>query len=214
MAPVYNDVITGPPPMPEPDSFCDLLRRVRRGDAAAADELWRQYEPLLRREIRLRLRDPHLRQRFDEDDICQSVMASFFVGVVVGRIEVKGPDQLRQLLARIGRNKLASQARRHTADRRNCRSSEPLPEDGGVACSRTSTASSIVAWQELFQRFRAQLSDEERQLADWRSQERAWTDIVAQIGGTVDGRRVQLHRAIARVSRDLGLVEPDEQCAD
>ena len=116
-----------------PDSFSELLRRVRCGDCDAADELWRQYEPLLRREMRLRLRDPNLRQRFDEDDICQSVMASFFVRAAAGQFELEGPDQLRQLLVKMGRNKLASLTRRHTAEIRDCRNGVALPEAGIVA---------------------------------------------------------------------------------
>ena len=54
------------------------------------------------------------------------------------------------------------------------------------------------------------LDAEERQLADLRAQGVAWADIAAQLGGTPDGRRVQLNRAVARVSSALGLVEDDE----
>jgi RNA polymerase sigma-70 factor (ECF subfamily) len=193
-----------------PGSFYELIGRVRSGDIDAADELWREYEPLLRREMRLRLRDPHLRQRFDEDDICQSVMASFFIRVTAGQFELEGPEQLRQLLVKMGRNKLASQTRRHTAAVRDCRNSASLPEEE-IASAKTETPSAVAAWRELVQRFRDQLTDEERVLADLRSQGRPWTEIVAQVGGTVDGRRVQLNRAIARVSRELGLSWVDDE---
>ena len=97
------------------DSFTNLIRQVRAGDATAADTLWRRCEPVLRREIRLRLRDPRLRQRIDEDDVCQSVMASFFVRAAAGQFDLEGPEQLQHLLAQMGRNKLATQARLHLA---------------------------------------------------------------------------------------------------
>ena len=42
------------------DPFAELLGRVRAGDAGAAAELVRRYEPLIRREVRLRLLLQHL----------------------------------------------------------------------------------------------------------------------------------------------------------
>jgi DNA-directed RNA polymerase specialized sigma24 family protein len=196
--------------MAETEDFAALMRRVRGGDAAAADELWRRYEPLLRREVRLRLRDPRLRQRFDENDVCQSVMASFFVRVTAGEFELDGPDQLRGLLAQMGRHKLASQARRHQAGRRDARRAAPMPAAENSPVGDGPSPSQVVVWRELLDRFRAGLSDEERQLADRRAQGQAWADIAAELGGTADGRRVQLNRAVARVSRELGLDDESE----
>src|SRR5690242_5885727 len=99
--------------MTETESFDGLMRRLRAGDPAAAAAVWQRYEPLLRRVVRLRLRDPRLRRLFDEADICQSVMASFFVRATAGEFELNGPEQLQHLLARMGRNKLVNAARRH-----------------------------------------------------------------------------------------------------
>jgi RNA polymerase sigma factor (sigma-70 family) len=198
--------------MPETDSFAELLRRVRTGDGGAADELWRQYEPFLRREVRLRLRDPHLRRLFDENDVCQSVMASFFVRAAAGQFDLDGPEQLRQLLSRMGRNKLAGQARRHRAQRRDCRRVGEFPEgEEDQAPGAEPSPSQAVAWRELLQEFRNRLGAEERQLADLRAGGRAWADIAAQVGGTADARRVQLNRAVERVSRELGLAGADHE---
>jgi len=60
-------------------SFCDLVQRVRCGDGLAAEELVRAYEPEVRRAIRVRLTDARLRRLVDSVDICQSVLAGFFV---------------------------------------------------------------------------------------------------------------------------------------
>jgi RNA polymerase sigma-70 factor (ECF subfamily) len=65
--------------MSPPASFDDFMRRVRSGDEQAAAELVRQFEPLIRREVRYQLRDRRLYRLFDSMDICQSVLASFFV---------------------------------------------------------------------------------------------------------------------------------------
>jgi RNA polymerase sigma-70 factor (ECF subfamily) len=197
--------------MPDNNSFVDLMRRVRAGDAAAADELWRQFEPFLRRDVRLRLRDPHLRRLLDEGDVCQSVMASFFVRAAAGQFDLDGPEQLQQLLARMGRNKLAGQARRHRAERRDYRREEPLPDRDDHAAAGSGPSPSIaVAMSELLQEFRGRLDPEERQLADLRASGRSWAEIAAVLGGSPDSRRVQLNRAIARVSGELGL-DVDEE---
>jgi RNA polymerase sigma-70 factor (ECF subfamily) len=187
-----------------------LIRRVRGGDADAAEELWRRYEPILRREVRLRLRDPRLRRLLDETDVCQSVMASFFVRAAAGQFDVDGPEKLQRLLLQMGRNKLTTHARRHLTQRRDFRRQEGLPEGEDVAARAAPSPSQNVLWRDLLQRFRERLGDEERQLADLRAQGREWAEIAAALGGTPDGRRVQLKRAVARVSRELGLDEADD----
>jgi hypothetical protein len=64
-----------------------------------------------------------------------------------------------------------------------------------------------VAGQELLCEARRRLSDEERQLAERRAQGEGWAEIAAELGGTPDGRRVQLARALHRVARQLRLDE-------
>jgi RNA polymerase sigma-70 factor (ECF subfamily) len=51
--------------MSEPPPFADFLRRIRAGDEQAAAELVRQYEPLIRREVRLQIDDRRLCRLFD-----------------------------------------------------------------------------------------------------------------------------------------------------
>jgi hypothetical protein len=58
--------------------------------------------------------------------------------------------------------------------------------------------------------FRQRLSAEERQLADRRAQGQGWAEIATGLGGTAQGRRKQLERAVERVMRQLGLEDdPD-----
>ena len=73
----------------------------------------------------------------------------------------------------------------------------------------TPSPSQVVEGRELLAAFRARLSDDERRLADLRAQGCEWADIAREVGGTADARRKQLTRAIARVSRELHLDEPD-----
>src|ERR1043166_5920283 len=90
--------------MQDPSSFADLIRRVRTGDADAATEIVREYEPAIRRSLRLRL-DPRLRRTADSMDICQAVLCSFFVRAASGQYELETPEQLLKLLATMARHK-------------------------------------------------------------------------------------------------------------
>jgi hypothetical protein len=77
--------------MSDDQPFAEFIRRIRSGDAAAAAELIRRYELEVRLEVRMRLTDPRLRRQFDSVDICQSVLASFFVRAVAGSTTWKTP---------------------------------------------------------------------------------------------------------------------------
>jgi RNA polymerase sigma-70 factor (ECF subfamily) len=149
--------------------FRDMIRRVRAGDPEAARELFVRFEPQLRLEVSLRLRDPRLRRRVDESDICQSVLLSFFVRVRLGQYEVDEPGNLANLLAVMARKKVAAQARRHGAARRDFRRVGAVdPADCGAA-DGGATPSQVVTAEELVREFRARLTEEERRLADLRA---------------------------------------------
>src|SRR5262245_6660981 len=107
--------------MSEGMAFADFIRRIRAGDDQAARDLVRLYEPVIRREVRLRLRDERLASRFDWTDICQSVMASFFVRAAAGQYDLEEPDHLLRLLVVMTRNKVTQQVRRNSAERRDYR---------------------------------------------------------------------------------------------
>src|SRR5882672_7102445 len=91
--------------------FADLLKRVRGGDSDAASELVRIYESAIRVAVRTRLSDPELRRQFDSMDVCQSVLASFFLRAAAGQYDLHDPEQLVALLTQMARNKLAMHAR-------------------------------------------------------------------------------------------------------
>jgi RNA polymerase sigma factor (sigma-70 family) len=193
--------------MSEESCFADFVRRVRAGDEQAAAELVRQYEPVIRREVRLRLQDPRLYRVFDSMDICQSVLKSFFVRAAAGQYDLEQPTDLLKLLVAITRHKLAFQVRKERSQRRDSRRAvASTPEELNVAAPGPSP-SELLAGQELLREFRQRLSEEERRLADLRAQGCAWAEIAAQLGGTSHSRRMQLTRAIERVALELGLDE-------
>src|SRR6516164_8828813 len=125
--------------MCENAAFADFIRRIRDGDDQAARELVQLYEPVIRREVRLRLRDQRLASRYD----------------------LEQPDQLRRLLVTMTRHKLTKQVRRHRADRRDYRrleSRDPAYLEGRPAADPS--PSRLVAGRELLDEFRRQLSAE------------------------------------------------------
>ena len=137
--------------MTEENSFQDLIRRVRAGDQEAAAELVRSYEPAIRRAVRIRLADSRLARAFDSMDICQSVMASFFVRAALGQYELDAPEQLLRLLATMARHKLADQVDRERAEcRDNRRVEEGSPESRQIIAAANSPSQQAAA-RELLQ---------------------------------------------------------------
>ncbi|HEV3122363.1 MAG TPA: sigma-70 family RNA polymerase sigma factor [Isosphaeraceae bacterium] len=185
-------------------SFQSLVLRVRAGDEAAAEEIVRRYEPAIRRAVRVRLRDPRLRRLIESVDICQSVFASFFVRTALGQFDLESPEQLLRLLATIARNKLANQANRERAGRRDLRRVEHAAALGNYPAPG-STPSHHLAARELLSLARGRMSAEERMILDRREQGQGWAEIAAELGGTPDAWRVRLARAGARVTQQLGL---------
>ncbi len=187
--------------------FAEQLRRVRAGDPEAAAEMVRQYEPIIRMEVRVRLSDPRLRRTFDSMDVCQSVLASFFVRAAAGQFDLDGPEQLVRLLVTMARARVAFQARKARAGKRDHRRNQDVDGEGLEVPGADHTPSRVFSGRELLEQFRQRFSPEEAQLAERRADGRTWDEIARELGGTAVARRKQLARALDRISRELGLDE-------
>ncbi len=197
------------------ESFPALIARVRAGDEQAAAELVRRYEPAIRRAARVRLVDTRLNRLLDSMDICQSVMASFFVRAALGQFELETPDQLLRLLATMTRNKLAGQVKGHGAARRDFRRVAAAPGDrdgeedvgSGRIAGQDPTPSRDLAARELLEEALRRFSPEERRILDCREQGGQWARIAAELGSSPEAIRKRLARAVDRVALELGLDE-------
>jgi RNA polymerase sigma factor (sigma-70 family) len=190
--------------MPQDGTFAEFINRIRAGDNQAARELVERYEPVVRREVRLRLRDQRLWRRFDWTDICQSVMASFFVRAAAGQYDLERADQLARLLVVMTRHKVAQQVRRNNAERRDYRRLEARdPAYLDARQGAVPTPSRLVAGRELLDEFRRRLSEDELRLADLRAEGCQWAEIATKVGGTAEALRKQFARAIDRIERQL-----------
>jgi RNA polymerase sigma-70 factor (ECF subfamily) len=192
-----------------PDEFSNLIARLRSGDAHAAEELVRQYERVVRMEVRRNMRDPRLRKTFDSMDICQSVLGSFFVRAQLGQYDLDNPAEVVKLLVGMAHNKLAEQVRRESRQRRDYRRAESLGEEAQQTPASDPSPSAVVVGEELLQAIRQELTEEERQLAERRVSGQSWEQIAAEMGGTAQARRKQHERIIARVEERFGLNEEE-----
>jgi len=185
--------------------FDALVERLRSGDEEAAQALFVKYEEAVRRIIRVRLTDPALRRQMDSVDVCQSVMADFFVRAALGEFELKSPEQLIGLLATMARNRLINHVKKQRAKRRDVHRLEGCDVADVQPAAAQASPSQIVAGRELLDVFRAKLTPEERQLAERRSRGEAWAEIAQDLGGKPDALRIKLSRAVERVAGELGL---------
>lgn len=187
--------------------FLELLRRVRAGDADAATEFVRRYEPHVRRVVRIRLADSDLRRLLDSADICQSVFGLFFVRAALGQFDLETPDQLLRLLTTIARNRITNHVEHHRAAKRDQRrvTGQDVGELGVV--SHEKSPGSVAADRELIERILARLSPEEREIAQLRGQGATWNEVAEKVGGTAESQRKRYGRAIDQAALGLGLDE-------
>jgi RNA polymerase sigma-70 factor (ECF subfamily) len=188
------------------DAFRELLLRVRSGDSDAAYELVRQYESDIRVAVRTRLSDPSLRRQFDSMDVCQSVLASFFLRAGAGQFDLSSPGQLVALLTRMAHNKLAMRARSQYRQRRDVRRTSSEDQGSGrenQMADPGATPSEIALQRDLLDRALALMDPAVREIAELRTQGMDWNEIAGRLGGEADARRKQFARAIDRIASRL-----------
>lgn len=185
--------------------FLDLVRRVRAGDPRAAEQLVRQYEPIIRVAVRTRLTDISIRRQFESMDVCQSVLASFFTRAALGQFDLDEPRQLVALLVKMAHNKLATRAQKIRHQQELLPPAPGGEEELGQVSDGEHDPARVAAGRELLEAVRARLGTEERDLADRRGRGQSWDEIAQELGGTAQARRKQLARALERVAEDLHL---------
>jgi RNA polymerase sigma factor (sigma-70 family) len=187
-------------------SFSELIERVKSGDEQAASQLVKEFEPVVRRELRFRLRDSRARLELDSMDISQSVLSNFFVRVATRQYDLKEQGDLVKLLVTMTRNKVAENFRAQHRQRRDSRRTVQGVE-GMALASADPTPSRVLAGKEILQLVRQSLSGEERRLVDLRCQGLSWEEIADSLGGSADARRKQMARAIDEIVHKLRLDE-------
>jgi RNA polymerase sigma-70 factor (ECF subfamily) len=193
--------------MADDPGFADFVRRIRAGDDAAAEELVHRFEPLIRREVRMRIGGNQLNRAFDSVDVSQSVLANFFARAASGQFELERPEQLAGLLVTMARNKLVSRVRLERRMVRDVRRLTVEPDVLNSVADEQPSPSENVSRKELLERLRGMLTVDERQIVELRNQGLGWDEVAARLGGSGQARRMQLSRGIERLTRQLGLAD-------
>jgi RNA polymerase sigma-70 factor (ECF subfamily) len=193
--------------MPEPE-FVHLLNRVREGDEDAAIEVARRYEGRIRATLHRRIEEQaQLRRIMDSSDLCQSVLADFFIEFADGRYSLESPEDLAKLLTRMAKNKLAKKTR---GVRTVKRGGDHYPATDALldtVASPGETPSAEIGARELIEVMENRLSPFERFVAQQRKENRTWGEIAEDIGQTPDALRKRLARAAEQIFKQLGLID-------
>lgn len=181
--------------------FQRFLEILHSGDAEAVDRLLADFDPFLRRAIRLRLFDTRARRVVDTADILQSLLKDF--------LDREGADgtpassqKLRAYLKAAAQYKIASKVRkerRRTADLSDV--AEPM--------SPEPSSTRRVEDDDMIEAIRSRLDDCSRRVLDLSQQGRTWRQIADEIGGHPDTLRIQLRRSIAAALAEIRNAEPD-----
>jgi len=188
------------------DSFVGLVDGLRKGEAQAAEKLVREFEPEIRRMIRIQLHDSPLQRQFDSMDICQSVMANFFVRASAGQFDLNEPQNVLRLLVTMARNKLTDKARAVHGPRRHPGGKQ---QDGSVhlnnVADRAASPSCALQGQELLNKIKSQLAPDEVELLEYRIQGLEWPEIAVKLNAKPDALRKKYTRAMDRVVEDMNV---------
>src|SRR5437588_9879137 len=92
-----------------------LLEKLAKGESAAAERVFRDFEPFLRAMVRRRLTPP-LRTKFDSMDVVQSVWADILAELREGERQFRDQAHLRALLANVTYHHFVNKSRRHVPD--------------------------------------------------------------------------------------------------
>lgn len=191
--------------MEQEPSAADLLNAWRDGDEAAAARFFERYRARLIAIVRARI-SRRLARRVEPDDIVLSAYRSFFVTARKGRFEDPSED-LWPLLVNITLRKLARQARRHQAKRRDINQEEDYGSRFGAdLVQEEPTVEQAVILEEEVARLLARLSEHDREIVTRTLQGEDAETIANALG--IHERSVR--RTLQRIRESLGAPERDK----
>ena len=129
----------------------ELLDKLNSGDAAAAEQVFTTYEPLLRMVVHRQL-PATLRPRFDSADIVQSVWADLLGEFRQAKRTFRDAEHLRAFLIRVTRNRFIDRLRQHRSSVERERTGADVADAADEDASRPSQ---IVQAKDLWQRMLA-----------------------------------------------------------
>jgi RNA polymerase sigma factor (sigma-70 family) len=181
----------------------DLLGKLCSGDAAAAEQVFLEYEPYLRMVVR-RMLPAQLRSKFDSHDIVQSVWADLLHGFREAGWQFADAGHLKAFLVKVTRNRFLDRVRRH---KHAVKQEQPLPDGDvlDVGATPDSRPSQVVQGQELWEKMLALCPPAHRPLLDLKRQGCSLAEIAAQTGFHPSSVRRILYDLARRLATEEGV---------
>ncbi len=191
-------------------SLTRFVHELRSPDQRQRDEaariIWERFAPRLKVLVRRHL-DSRILRREDEQDILQSMFASFYQGQLTGKTPPASRHELWRLLVRITMCKVVNTANRHMAICRDVRKERPHGASGGdegrhsdwmldhVDRDQASPDERVAVVEEV-ERLLHLLPQELRQIVLWKLEGFTNAEISGMVGKTV--RSVELKLQLIR----------------
>ena len=154
--------------------FQKFLEILRSGDEQAVDRLLADFDPFLRRAIRLRLLDGRARRSVDTADILQSLLKDFLDREGADSVAVSS-SRFRAYLTAAAQYKIAAKVRK---ERRRIADLDEIPEPQ----SPEPPPDKLAEDGDLIDAIRRRLDTADRRLLDLSRQGRTWRQIADEIG--------------------------------
>ena len=181
---------------PKSGLFGAVIARAVNGDIEAGQLILAEFSSVIARELRTQRRFQSLQTRLDSADIVQSVWRSFFSAVVSGSAIFRESQEVAAYLAKLTRNKIESQLRRHRALKRDIRktmSASSLQLEATNVVTPDQTASTL----ELLQKVIGSLTPDERRIAHRRADGATWEELATELHMSAEALRKRHVRAAA-----------------
>ncbi len=204
-------------------SLTRYVHELRSPDARMRDEaarvIWERFSPRLKNLVRRHL-DNRILRREDEQDVLQSMFASFCHGQTTGKSPPASREELWKLLVRITMCKVINTAHKHMADRRDVRRERCDPWGDvsdphfprwmleRVDRSQPDPQEKVAVVEEV-QRLLKLLPDPLRQIVLWKLEGFTNAEIACMIGRTLRSVEIKLQLIRKHLQGELGDVDPE-----
>jgi RNA polymerase sigma-70 factor (ECF subfamily) len=184
-----------------PQAFDNVLARLGLGDEHAAEEVFRRYEPYLRKVVRRQL-PAEMRSKFDSIDVVQSVWLDVLRGLRRAGWQFADAAHLKAFLVQATRNRFIDACRHH---RQAAQREQALPQGSGEVelPSPQPRPSEVARAGELWEQMLALCPPEHRELLRLKREGLDAPEIAARLGLHEDSVR----RVLRQLARQMALAQ-------
>jgi RNA polymerase sigma factor (sigma-70 family) len=182
------------------DALQALIGKLSSGDEAAAEEVFRAYEPYLRMVVR-RMLPSNLRPKFDSIDVVQSVWADVLTGFREAGWQFSDAAHLKAFLVRATRNRFIDRVRQNRAA---VEKSQPLAPEQLDAAATTAEPDpgDVLEADELWEKMLALSAPNHRPILELKRQGCSLAEIAGKTGFHESSIRRILYDLARRLARD------------